>query len=743
MSYVAPSAKTVGWSMEEAAAAVGLLSSSGVKASKAGSSLRASLSRISAPSKEVQKKYGGIIEKMFDSEDSMKSLSQVVGVLEDEMQGMSDKSRQAALSTIFGQEAMNAWNILLERGSGKVQDYTKELGNADGTAKQMADTMNSGIVGAIRQLGSQLQEAAIAVGSVFEPAVLAVTDKLKSAIKWFNGLSDQSKRTAAVVAGVGTAFALVGGPLLMLLGFLPNIIGGFKAVWGIIKKVRYVFLAITSPIGLAIAAIVAIVGAVVYAYKKFDWFRNFVHSVWERIKQIFKAALEFLKPYVLKAMDAIKSFFKEKLDQILKFWKDNGDMILQAAKNVWGVIKNVVTTVADTIWKAMKFVWPLVESLIKSTWNAIKNTISGAIDIILGIIKTFAGLFTGNFGKMWEGIKQIVMGAVKAVWGIINLIFISKIFGAIKSFALAARGLFANFWTIVKGLWTSGTTAVKNVFTTVFNWIKNFANNTMKTTWNLLKTVWNGIKKTVTTVFNAIKSFLKNGLTWAKNTFKSTWEGIKTVTSTVFNAIKSVISTVWNTIKGVFTTVLDVIKNVLKGRFGAAKEIVKSAMTKVKDSVMSLWQKAEDFLKKVSLYDVGKNIIEGLKNGIKSMASSVMNRVKSIADGIKDKVTGILDIHSPSRVMMDVGVNTGRGLVKGLENITPKVGVASEDMAKETAFSPRKQQDIPQKSSGGGRNQGGGVTIHINGDVYDEIHFQRLVQRIDEEMGRSVGGAYS
>lgn len=64
---------------------------------------------------------------------------------------------------------------------------------------------------------------------------------------------------------------------------------------------------------------------------------------------------------------------------------------------------------------------------------------------------------------------------------------------------------------------------------------------------------------------------------------------------------------------------------------------------------------------------LGKNIIEGLINGLKSMLSNLKNSIINIATSVKDSFKNLLGIHSPSRVFMQYGVYTDEGYAIGIE----------------------------------------------------------------------------
>ncbi|AEL17859.1 tail length tape measure protein [Mycobacterium phage Trixie] len=67
------------------------------------------------------------------------------------------------------------------------------------------------------------------------------------------------------------------------------------------------------------------------------------------------------------------------------------------------------------------------------------------------------------------------------------------------------------------------------------------------------------------------------------------------------------------------------------------------------------------------LIEAGKNIVQGLINGIGSMISSAVSKAKELASGVKNAVTSFLGIHSPSKVFEQLGIYTGQGYAIGLD----------------------------------------------------------------------------
>ncbi len=107
---------------------------------------------------------------------------------------------------------------------------------------------------------------------------------------------------------------------------------------------------------------------------------------------------------------------------------------------------------------------------------------------------------------------------------------------------------------------------------------------------------------------------------------------------------------------------------------------IKAGMDSVKATIETNWKQAENFLKKVNLVQIGKDIINGLAKGVGDMKDAVKKKIEDIAKSIPEWAKKILDIRSPSRVMRQIGLWTGEGLVIGLNESSPKVNQAMSNI---------------------------------------------------------------
>lgn len=67
------------------------------------------------------------------------------------------------------------------------------------------------------------------------------------------------------------------------------------------------------------------------------------------------------------------------------------------------------------------------------------------------------------------------------------------------------------------------------------------------------------------------------------------------------------------------------------------------------------------------LYNAGRDLIQGLLNGIGSIGGQIGEKIKGLANGAVDQAKKILGIKSPSKVFEGIGENIGLGMVKGID----------------------------------------------------------------------------
>ncbi|MFR8041942.1 MAG: phage tail tape measure protein [Clostridium butyricum] len=293
MKYVAPVSASLGISFEDTAAAAGLLSNQNIKGSQAGTVLRQAMARLASPTKEaagLMKTYG---INAFDTQGNMKPLSGVVDNLNSSLGKLTSQQRADIISTIFGTESMSGVLALMNQGGQSLSDLSKRLSDANGAAKDMANTKLDNLSGQWKILKSAVEGMNIALGERLAPyakqfvtwftgKIPDITDGIVNAVDYLSNHTEDIKETAIAIGTVVTAIAgfNIAGSIGNSISGISNLASLFKgasvakdateAAAGISKVglAAKILPALFSPAGLAITAGVAATAYAVHSYNK-------------------------------------------------------------------------------------------------------------------------------------------------------------------------------------------------------------------------------------------------------------------------------------------------------------------------------------------------------------------------------------------------------------------------------------------------------------------------------------------
>jgi phage-related protein len=131
------------------------------------------------------------------------------------------------------------------------------------------------------------------------------------------------------------------------------------------------------------------------------------------------------------------------------------------------------------------------------------------------------------------------------------------------------------------------------------------------------------------------------------------------------------------------------------------------------------------------LWNAGMSIVDGLINGIESMAGAVGNALLSIIPGPVRKFASFLGIGSPSRVFHEFGVNTLQGYINGLKAAAPMVHATLAGIGAQVASA----------GLGIGTGPAGSTSVHVQVPVtltpgtqgYNDPRFQQYLQSVVQE----------
>lgn len=232
MSYVGPVANSLNMSVEETAAAIGLLSDAGIGGEKAGTALRGALTRLLKPSDQ---NIAGF-EQLGISVDAFKegtlTLPDILDKIKTNTQGWTDAQRTSAIALAFGTESQSAMNVLVNQGGDALRNLTRETESASGATKKIADSMKDLPANKVARFKESLNVLAITFGEKLLPLVTPWIEKATDMVNSFSELDDATQNNI-VKWGLMAAAA---GPALKLLGGGISVIGKTRKAVGLLSN---------------------------------------------------------------------------------------------------------------------------------------------------------------------------------------------------------------------------------------------------------------------------------------------------------------------------------------------------------------------------------------------------------------------------------------------------------------------------------------------------------------------------
>lgn len=616
--------------------------------------------------------------------------------------------------------------IELNEGVGGFAELAKK--NSAGIRTSFANIKTAvvkGLANVITAIDEGMQDAGL--GSIAENF-----DKIKGAVNVaFKAITDSIPPAINFLTNLWSTIK----PFLPFIMAIVSYIAIYQGVMGTARKAVELYngaqkmmnvLMNLNPIGLVIAAVIALVAGFIYLWNTSEDFRNFWIGLWETIKSAVGAAID----WIVSAWEGTKQFFadgwnalsegaKNAVESVKQAWTDTkqwfADLwagIKDTAADMWDGVKQAFSDAVDGVVSA----WQGVKQWFADLWKGIKSTVSSIVDsikdaimsrfgvLIYGIrnafihMKLFLSTLWENLGKiagqMFEILKNIILAPVLFVTSMIsggweeaknNMIAVwnnileaganiwSSIQAIFDSFLLNTKMAFLNVWTGIKAalayVWTTISETAVNVFNGIVayfveTWqnIKQAAIDSWESTKTAVAETWQNMKQGAIDLWNSVKQY-----------FADLWQSTKENAINTWKSIKQGVADAWENTKD---AVVNTAKNIVKGA-AQAWEDLKTGVSNAVESVKNTFDK----IRQIDLLQIGKDIINGLINGITSKIEDVKNAVKDIAGSITGKIKDILNIHSPSRVMAQLGVFTSQGLAEGMLDGARYVDKASETLA--------------------------------------------------------------
>lgn len=318
-------AGTMGYTIEDMALAIGVMANAGIKGGSAGTALKNAISNMAKPTKQMEEVMTQLGLSLTDTEGNMKDFKTIMLELRSSFKSLTKEEQASASATLFGKESMAGMLSIISASDEDFNKLSNAINTSRGATAKMAQTMNNNFNGAVKSFKSKVEAVGIAIYDKFKTpiteALNGVNDtfgafveniatgelsgsfeKLGDSIgKMVKGIADTLPVILPVLASM-FSFIIDNGDII--ISVLSGIVAGFVAfnvittVMSMISAFSVALEGVTgamamfnaviamNPIGMAVIAIGALVGALVFLWTHWDTVTEYAGKFWDKLKEV-------------------------------------------------------------------------------------------------------------------------------------------------------------------------------------------------------------------------------------------------------------------------------------------------------------------------------------------------------------------------------------------------------------------------------------------------------------------------
>lgn len=668
MTAMGPVMKAFGWSIEDSATMLALLSEQGIAGAEAGTQVRSMMTNLMRPVDDVTEALDELNVELYDSQGRLQDMPHILGQLERAFDGLTEEQKLNYIQTLAGSRGQIAMNALLEQGTIGWKEMEKGIESA-ATAQQVAEARMQGFRGAMEQLNGVLETLMIKVGKpLLQEFLTPLIGKITEAA---SGALDSADSWGKWALGIAAVAAVIG-PVLLILGAVVSALG-----------------MLLSPLGLVVAAVAFLAlawglnwgGIRDKTFEIVEQLKPELEKVWEWLKVQGPKALKFLEdrwdamwkglapaidaatPLIKTAFKDIKALLEKELPGLIKnagtawdeMWKEFGEDLAKGIKDSeaqFAAAKENVKTLATAGAEALS-AWETGLTAIAKALERIILAIEGVVgslDIEIDLFKD--GEFEGpdisswikeqkkeyrDFGYAATGITESTLDDIARRWDL----------GWREMKAAPAQAALVT----VEQVGTMETGVGESMTRTAQDWDLNWRNMGTAATEQALVTVEqagamglsfqqaaqdvalfpeavNTIPPAVETAMVATTTGMTTGITTMRNAWVTGWNQMRADTWTATNSINSVVTSQMNRIKSIITSAM----NAAKSAWVSAWNSMRSATASAVSSMVGTMSRLVSSLARVSsAARSAAGAVRGLAGAFSSAASAAGRAASAFA----------------------------------------------------------------------------------------------------------------
>jgi phage-related minor tail protein len=727
--YIAPVAGALGYSAEDAAVAIGLMANSGIKASSAGTQLRASLTNMIKPSKDVgdaMEKWGFYATEAATAVDQAKVDKQMLRVQKASL--AADKAQQAYNDAVskYGAESTEASNAaatleikqtelasanetltqLQEGTTQNVRLYNKALQNEDGSMKSLKETMDflREAMGNMSE-AEQTQAATAIFGKEAMSGMLAIInasdadyEKLIKNIDNCDGAAENMAETMqdnlsgqlTTLQSALQELAIAFGEILMpyirkaaevIQGFVEKLNGMSEGQKKVVATIALIVAAI-GPLLIMVGKVATGISAITGLFSKMKTLTT-ITSIIGKLKGAFTALFGVIAANPVIAVIAAIVAALVLLYTKCEWFRDVVNAVVQKivsffTETIPQAWNSVVTFFAGVPawWSG---IWQQVSDFFANIWTTMMQN-----PVISGIVTTITTLWqnaVNTLQNIWQGLVTMAQGAWELLKNTILapvILLIDLVTGNFDKLKTDASNIWTNIKDAAQTIWTGikqvVSTLAKGLVTAVTTLFTGFRDTASK--------IWDSASRAASKAWTAIKGFVVDNAKKLKESATEAIQNLKDRASEYWDNIRERTSETWQNVKETVIQYAGNMKDRAVDTFNSVVSGISGALSGVYSAVVNGFSSAISYITGLPGQAVrwGQDFVNGIANGIRSCIGNVTNAVSSVANTIRSWLHFSRPDEGPLHYYEEWMPDFMKGLATGIENSQGLVADAMKDV---------------------------------------------------------------
>ncbi|WP_445506766.1 phage tail tape measure protein [Niallia sp. 03190] len=495
--------------------------------------------------------------------------------------------------------------------------------------------------------------------NIYNQSIGYIGIKTKEFANWLNGLQGPAK---GIVDYIENSFKGIGNTIATLSP--------------LIARLAFSFMGVTGPIGWVMAAAISLSAFLYKLIKNNQEVQSAFINAWNAIKRALdpvvdvfltlgKTLLATLMPAVIEIVTSFASLgpefqktgqvIKESFVQLGPSFAELGKAFSELDSTFISLFGQIASSVIPLLAQVFTSLLPVISQLF-TTWITLSSTIATSVlplllsgvqmifPMILSIVQSVLPFVVKLLGELIPVIIQIVTSVLPLILQTVQKVFpiiltiiqavlpivIQLITSIIPIVLLLVKTVLPLILQVVLAVFPIVLAIIQAVLPIVIQLIASIIPIVLL----LVKTVLPLILQVVQAVFPIILMIIQAVLPVITTLLQGVAIFITAIVIPAIKAILAIVQFVFPLIMTAISNTLAVITGVLKTFTAILKGDWEGAWNAIKDTASTIMNNIINFFKSIKLYDIGKKMINGLIDGIKSMANKTMGAIGGIVNGV-------------------------------------------------------------------------------------------------------------